>query len=651
MKATMRGVLVVALTVGSLQWAAADSGVQSATQANRAFAKYGLTGRGVIIAILDRGIDYTHPDFRHADGTTRIKMMWDMSAQNLCSAGNPAPVVYTEAAINAALLTGTPLAERDAVGHGTVTAGIAAGNGSAVPPYSQQFAGLAPDADLLIVKVTSEGAPAHGDQPLEDPFEGCFSQALDLVSAEALALGEPIVALINSGTQWGPIDGTSAVSVKIDEDFGSATPGYVYVEAAGDEGALPNHARAGYGAPTPAMIPLQKSAADPVNFQAWYTGSAPAVVTLTMADDLATVTLEAGAANACRRSADRSLKLCQYAPGEQFYPWTSVGPDRAVLIEIAGHPGAAGTLQIAPQVATHAEAGTVDVYGDNAAIVSFPSDLTPGRLSDNASTLSAIVAGCYNVRTSWIDIDNQSESETTQGPTGGLWVGSAGGPTRDGRVPPAGGVDIVAPGGNIFAAFGLETYWETDSSRLIQGGMGYYGRQSATSGASPILQGTVALLLQMSPRLTAAEIRQVIHQSAITDAFTGSTPNPTWGAGKLNVLGAADLVAARFNTHPALSASAITFPTTTVGETSATRKVSFSNEGGATDALGIASVAVSGDFVLARSTCGTSLPAEGHCTITLAFKPTAKGTRRGTLTLKDFNVRSPHTVALTGRGS
>ena len=49
-------------------------------------------------------------------------MMWDLSGQNLCATNNPAPVVYTEARINAALQGGTPLAERDAVGHGTVTA-------------------------------------------------------------------------------------------------------------------------------------------------------------------------------------------------------------------------------------------------------------------------------------------------------------------------------------------------------------------------------------------------------------------------------------------------------------------------------------------------------------------------------------------------
>ena len=97
------------LTVALTPFLFADTQANKDTQAEDAFAKYGATGKGVIVAIMDRGIDYTHPDFRNADGTTRIKMMWDMSAQKLCSPNNPAPVVYTEAQINAALRSGTAL--------------------------------------------------------------------------------------------------------------------------------------------------------------------------------------------------------------------------------------------------------------------------------------------------------------------------------------------------------------------------------------------------------------------------------------------------------------------------------------------------------------------------------------------------------------
>jgi hypothetical protein len=540
-------------------------------------------------------------------------------------------------------MTNTPLAERDAVGHGTVTAGIAAGNGSAVLPSSLQYAGIAPQADLLIVKVTSEGAPMHGTQPPENPFQGCFNQALDLVTQEAATLNEPIAALINSGTQWGPIDGTSAVSQEIDKDFGLNNPGYVYVEASGDEGNLSNHARAAYST-TPAVLDLNKSTTDPEYFQIWYSGGAPANVTLTMNDNLQSATVTPG--NNCSSSLDGSITLCTYLPGQQFYPWMSSGPDIAVWVNVNGHLGA-GTIT----VQALSGSGTADVYGDPSGIVTYTNFLTPGRLTDYSSTFSAIVAACFNVRTKWIDINNKTETLTNMGGIGALWTGSSGGPTRDGRVPPNGGVDITTPGGNLFAAYGLNTYWETFQFNLIQGGKGYYGRQSATSGASPILLGTAALLLQMNPKLTTAQIRQFIHQSAVSDKFTGTTPNQSWGSGKLNVLGAANLAVATLHTDPVLSKKTLTFPSTPVGMTSAPLTVNFSNGGTATDPLGITSIATSGDFSVASNNCPSSLPVGGMCTIGITFTPKVKGTRTGKLTIKDFNIKSPHLVSLTGTGT
>jgi minor extracellular serine protease Vpr len=644
-KAARRNKLAACLSAMVLTPAAiADTLVNKDTQADAAFAKYGASGQGVIVAIMDRGIDYTHPDFRNADGTTRIKMMWDMSAQNLCASNNPAPIVYTEAQINAALATGgTPLAERDAVGHGTVTAGIAAGNGSALGKASLQYAGIAPQADLLIVKVTSEGAPAHGTQAAEVGFQGCFNQALDLVTEEAAALGEPIVGLINSGAQWGPIDGTSAVSGEIDLDFGSSTPGRIYTEASGDEGAYKNHARATYTETKATVFPFNLSSVSTEYFQIWYSGALPANVKITANDDGDSVT---AAPNSCESSTDSSIEVCSYLPGEQFYPWQSSGPDAAVWVYLSGH-GGSGSVSVR---GTQSGTGTADVYGDSGGTMSYTRSLTPGRLSDYASTSSALVAGCYNVRTAWTDINDDHQTLTDQGKANALWTGSSGGPTRDGRSPPNGGVDITAPGGNLFAAYGLNSYWETFQFNLIKGGEGYYGRQSATSGASPILTGAIALMLQIDPDLTGAQARQIIHNSAITDSDTGATPNDLWGLGKLDILAALDGTAALLNTVPALNTTSLNFGTQTVGTESTRKNVVLSNTG--TDALGLGGIAVDNTSYLItnKKTCGSSVAAGGKCTIVIAFKPKASGAQTGILTIKEFNPNGPLTVALTGTG-
>ncbi|MDP9160889.1 MAG: S8 family serine peptidase [Acidobacteriota bacterium] len=649
--------LCFVLILSLFELASADTAVNKATQNDKAFIKYGLTGKGVIVAILDRGIDYTHPDFLYPNGTTRIRMMWDMSNVNpnlpICDPGQPSPIVYTQAQINQALKSHTALGERDAVGHGTVSTGLAAGNGRAALPGSSQWAGMAPNADLLIVKMTSEGAPAHSGQAAENPFQGCMSLALDLVSAEAAVLKEPIVALMDSGTQWGPIDGTSVVSQKIAADFGANTQGRVYVAASGDEGSLPNHASAAYSS-SPAIFTFVKANTSSAYLQLWYTGAVPANVTLTMNDTATSVVVTPG--NGCASSPDSTIVLCASLPGQQFYPWTSSGPDRAVWMNIKGHSGT-GTINV---TAAQFGSGIADAYGDATIptpIISYTNNLTLGRLNDYSSTSAALVDGCFNVRTQWTDINNNPQSFTSQGATGGLWLYSSGGPTRDGRSPIAatyGGVDFTTPGGNSFAAYSPTSYWGDVTLfpfNQIQGGKGFYGRHSATSASAPIAVGGVALLLQMNPKLTPTAVRQYIHQSAISDSFSGTTPNLDWGAGKLNVLGAADLVAAAFHTNPVLSMSLLSFSGQKVGTVSAPQSITFSNTGAATDALGISSIMVSGDFVVGTNTCKANLPAGSQCTISITFKPTKTGTRNGALTIKDFNINSPHVATLSGTGT
>jgi len=133
-------------------------------------AEFGLTGTGAIVAVLDRGIDYRHPDFINEDGTTRILAIWDLSDDTGAEAANNPygkGTIYEESTINEALSSGDKLATRDASGHGTVTAGVAAGNGSA---SSIGILGVAPDAKIIVVKITSEGAPAHGNQAAEATF-------------------------------------------------------------------------------------------------------------------------------------------------------------------------------------------------------------------------------------------------------------------------------------------------------------------------------------------------------------------------------------------------------------------------------------------------------------------------------------------------
>ena len=121
-----------------------------------------LLGKGVLIGIVDSGIDYENPDFRNADGTTRIAALWDQTVETgLPPAGYNVGTEFTSQQINAALQTAGHeerfrlVPSRDISGHGTAVAGIAAGNGRG--SQGGRYRGVAPEAELLIVKMGIPG--------------------------------------------------------------------------------------------------------------------------------------------------------------------------------------------------------------------------------------------------------------------------------------------------------------------------------------------------------------------------------------------------------------------------------------------------------------------------------------------------------------
>lgn len=113
-----------------------------------------LTGKGVVICIIDTGIDYTNAAFRDSEGNSRILAIWDQTIQNgKVPEGFYYGTEYTREDINRALQSEDPYSivpSRDDNGHGSAMAGIAAGSrlGNGV-----NYLGAAPDADIVVVKL------------------------------------------------------------------------------------------------------------------------------------------------------------------------------------------------------------------------------------------------------------------------------------------------------------------------------------------------------------------------------------------------------------------------------------------------------------------------------------------------------------------
>jgi hypothetical protein len=513
-----------------------------------AVARFGVTGKGVLVAILDRGIDWKNDDFRNDDGTTRIKWIFDLSDDTGASAaGNAYGVgtIYTEAQINSALTGGPTLATRDAVGHGTTTTGIACGNGRGVP--SRKYRGVAPEASIIVVKITG-GAPAHDNQPAEADFydNARVLTGLQFVSDKATALGMPCVMLPNVGSIGGPTDGTSDWCRKVDT---IVKPGLLFVNGPGDEGGMANRATGNVPANGNSAIQIQKGNPDPLRLYLYYAGGDRFDVT---------VTTPSGPFGPYLAPANDNLDIQNVAGQFDYYHLGSnfdfifngaMNGKRLIFMSLIG---AAGTYTVQLHGASIAAGGHFDA-GLNPSNIGQPPGsanrfLTfayPGNLGniwDGATALSNICPGDYVVRNDYVDIDGipRSLSFTGEGNVGEIWKGSSAGPTYDGRL----GVDFAAPGDSLFTTYNPTSYWATFRFNVIQDGLGKYGRASAVSAAAPFATGVVALMLQMHPKLDAATAKQILHETARRDSFTGTVPNPTWGHGKIDALAALDRVLA-----------------------------------------------------------------------------------------------------------
>ena len=168
------------------------------------FKSYNLSGRGVLVGIVDSGIDYENPDFRNDDGTTRIAAMWDQSISGNPPAGYAVGSEFTREDINAVLAesgfggfpSGSPgpVLSRDTSGHGTAVAGIAAGNGRG--SEGRQYRGAAPEAELIIVKM---GTP----RPDGFPRTTELMMGADYVMRKALDMRKPVALNISFGNTYG----------------------------------------------------------------------------------------------------------------------------------------------------------------------------------------------------------------------------------------------------------------------------------------------------------------------------------------------------------------------------------------------------------------------------------------------------------------
>ncbi|MCB9760358.1 MAG: S8 family serine peptidase [Alphaproteobacteria bacterium] len=476
-----------------------------------------ITGEGTVVAVLDNGMDFRHPDFYDsAAGQVRVRALWDMDAGADPAFPPPGGYTcgrgYTRAQLDADLNSGTPGSvvpyTAAVAAHGTHVAGIAAGNGTMDPTRK----GVAPGADLLFVDVQASKELALAEM-------GTLADALAWAFDEAGT--SPCVVNISLGDNLGPHDGTSLMERAIDDAL--ATPGRAVVVAAGNANEAGKHA---FGAvPTTGSVDVDLTVPNNVplhvaeTLEIWYDG-----------DD--------------RFDVEVILTPTSGAP-------VSLGPVPAGSSMVFSLPAGAPTLDVSIESKVNDPRN-----GDNViCVMMIPasgSRITPGtwtlRLSPSGGSAASVVNGSWR---GWID-----HNTTTNASSGVVWASptahaqtltspgtarlaitvgchdttsgqvledfSGRGPTRDGRVKPelsAPGTDIDAPRAGDWSA-GTPTIW--------------YARKTGTSMAAPHVAGSAALLFDgRDPGLSAADIKQLLVDLANKAGFT--VPHAGHGWGRLRV--------------------------------------------------------------------------------------------------------------------
>jgi len=518
-----------------------------ATGSEAAGEWYGAGGEGVLIGVVDTGIDYQQSDFLRIDGHTKIFYIWDQNLTPVGGETSPIPfgygVEYTKADIEADLAT--PAAHDIvrttdpppwySVAHGTHVSGIAASSGLAPGNYT----GMAPEADLAVVACTLWDA---------DIIAGWI-----YLMNQASALGRPLVINNSFGGQLGPHDGTDALSLFVDMASG---PGRIFVFSAGNEGYDWLHATgtvAGDGTETVTFVITDDSIFGPYA-QNTYGGPVYAVIWF--------------------EGSDTTMQISCTTPngftvgpqGIGSYPWPpTITPDADITFDTLNDapylPNGDNCywLEIYPSTMTgwifeglytFTLSSTVYTTGNFDAwfystwaqwdFVMDAHQTYDTTLGDTGCCRRAIVVGAYTARPYWLSNDGWYYSYSWQVNDDIAYFSSIG-PTRDGRRKP----DVAASGYGVVSAHSHDSWnppWGSISPYITaDNGVGNPGEHRVMAGTSmscPVVVGGIAQMLSIDPYLTPERIKDLIRTYSNTDSFTGLTWNKVWGWGKFNVLGA-----------------------------------------------------------------------------------------------------------------
>jgi subtilisin family serine protease len=498
------------------------------------------TGKGVVIGVVDTGIDVTHEDFRDAAGNTRIAWLLqggrepaglhpDLEDQFGCT--DPKQVecaVFSGADLDAMMNGLSALAlPGDSFGHGTHVTSIAAGNGGLSTGKPRTYVGLAPDATLVIASPSSEAGFQDVDVLIGAQF----------IDDRAKALGMPAVINLSLGGDFGPHDGSSVLERGLVALTGDNKPGRAIVAAAGNSGSMYQiKGRGPFGIHTEVHVTPGADVRVPIATPKSKSGNGFVWITF-RPDDEVSVGLEAP-------GGQQWVRLVE--PGDEV-GYNGEGSTTAAVVNrlVNGKtPITSGTNSAVVAFSGAWEEGSFDLilsgHGDAQLWVTGLGDVSPsksngllfekavrqGTIAVPAAHPNILAVGCTLNRVMWDPLTTEAiELASVGGETNPLpdsmCYFSAAGPTPFGVAKP----EISAPGGFVAAAMSKQADPRTRFGGLFDGpgcpdGEPCYvvdqthAITSGSSMSSPHVAGAAALLFELDKTLTQQRVTNILQAGA-----------------------------------------------------------------------------------------------------------------------------------------
>ena len=486
-------------------------------------------GTGVIIGVPDYGFKLNHEMFKTKDGITRVKRAWVTQD----TTGNPPKgykgSLYTDSFLLANTYNLFTTSKKEV--HGTHVLGIAAG--TEVQGKKASYGGVAPGADIVVVEL-------EGSKMVTLP------EIVDYIFKYADSVNKPVVINMSIGSTFHPGDGTSSAEILINNLIEQNPHGRIIVAAAGNKGDVNMHLEHTFEHDT-LSFSINGNGSNPnwgcLKIWGDEDNNFKLMVVIRDLDNLNDTTAVYKSGWYSTTESENQEEQINDDITLYFRTDSSYIYNNKPYIEF--YAGELNSNQIIT-VYIVSEDAHIHIWNSNAGYI-YNENMTK-LLGDTKYTIDSpgimnnvITVGATVMRD---QIENIEGNVYNVGAGNVLNIAyySSRGPSTNGEIKP----DIVAPGSVIYSAFNNDFDFNAENTARIfrnivdktENGDYFYAAQG-TSMSTPFITGLVALMLQINPKLTQSEIKDIFRITALNDALTGDAKinkSNRWGWGKINPL-------------------------------------------------------------------------------------------------------------------